>query len=260
MSIVGRKLTNEDRKRIRDLYAAGERSALRISRKLGVTWNTARKWMDAEQLPQEQVFPAAEILALLKERVPQKQIAKMLKVPFRQIVPFARAHGFARPHFHPTPFQAIKVIDMALSHRFSVAEISRSLRVPYDSARKMVKVILQCEKLVSGGQEKYGLDSYFPSRYKSPLKAAEPRDVLTAEQREEFALFFVDLVRRSAGRVVAAEQLVEVCIMTVTAIYMRDSRAVHLGAAEMERIKTHLQPTFQEAITTLRNAESGLVN
>ncbi len=252
----GRHLSNEDREEIRELHRQGA-SALKIARLLGIAFNTASKWSRAECIPAKAVFPKDEVLALLKQRVSQKKISRTLKIPFRKVQAFARANAFRRPHFHPTQDQTVRIIEMALSHKFSCAEISRIIRGPYDRVRKVVKVVLRCEKLVSGGQEKYGLDSYFPSRYRSPLAKAEPQQLLTVQEREEAALFVVDLVRRAVGTAVADEQLVEVATLTVAAIYARGIPAAKLGATEWDKIRNYFQPHFQQAIGMLRAAEVG---
>jgi hypothetical protein len=249
----GKHLTDEGRREILKLHHAGE-STKSIMRLTGCSFNTAKKWI-RESIPVKAPFPEAEVLALFRRRVSQKEISRTLKIPFRKIVSFARANRFGRPHFHPTQGQTIQIIEMALGHKFSVAEISRAVRSPYDATRKQVKLILQCEKLICGGQEKYGLDSYFPSKYRSPLKPAEPQPVLTPEQREQAALLIVDAVRRAAGSAVADEQLIEVAILTVTTIYMRANPNGNLDATEWEKIRNYFEPHFQDAITTLRTAQ-----
>jgi hypothetical protein len=260
MSTIGKHLTNEDRQKIRKLHEAGE-SVLSIARLVGVSFNTAAKWARAESLPAETSFPEAAVLELLKQRVAQRQISRALKVPIREVARFARANGFGKPHWHPSSGIVISLIDMALSHRHSVAQISRTLRTPYDSTRKMVRTVLECERLISGGQGKWGLDSYFPSRHKSPLKPAQPKqEVLAAEQREESALFVIAAVRRVAGSAVPDDQLVEVAALTVTMIFQKANPSVPIGATEWKRIKTCLSPHFLAAIATLRNTENGPVN
>jgi len=256
----GRHLSNEDREEIRELHRQGA-SALKIARLTGVSFNTAAKWARAKSLPVKPAFPAEKVLELLRQRVSQKKISRTLKVPFRKVQVFARANGFGRPHWHPTQDQTLAIIELVLSHEHSVAQISRMVHSPYDSTRKMVKVILQCQKLISGGQGVVGLDSYFPSRYRSPLKPAEAQqDVLTAQQREELALFMVDLVRRAAGKLVEDAQVIETATLTVTTLYLRANPTAKLGPLEWEKIRNYFEPDFKEAITTLRTAETGWTN
>ena len=242
-----------------DLHKAGE-SPQSIMAKLGVSPNTVRKWIRAESLPTKAAFPEEEVLALLKERMAQKQISKVLKVPFRQIVTFARAHGFGSPHFHPTPGQVIKIIEMALGHQYSVAEISRAVRSPYDSTRTMVKTVLECERLISGGQGKLGLDSYFPSKYRSPLKKAEPSQDATPEQREALALHIVNAVHRAAGSLPETEKLIELCSLVLAQVFMRGNPDVHIGQVELEKIKNYFEPHLLGAVDTLHLVVSGPVN
>jgi transposase-like protein len=255
---VGKRLPVTLQHEIKALARKGK-SNNEIALALGIAWTTVAAWR-AKRI---RLFPTEEVLALLKQRVERHQIAKIVKVPFRTVRAFARANGFGftRPPWKPTPKQVAEIIDLALSHRYSIAAIARMNGAPYKRVLKMCHVALDCENFISGGQGVVALDSYLPSRYRSPLKPAEPKqEAVTPQQREEVALYLVDAVHRAAGRFPEDAQLLEVCILVVTTIYMRENPTAKLGPIEMKKIQNYFAPHFRTAADMLRASQSGSVN
>src|SRR5258708_25344185 len=116
------------------------------------------------RLSLEAILAETKILPLIRRCIEQRTIARTLKVPYRQVSAFARTHGFARrPHWRPTTKQIVEIIDLALAHRHSIAEIARIVKGPYNPVLKICHRLLESERFISGDQgRKVALYSYLP--------------------------------------------------------------------------------------------------
>lgn len=159
-------LTKCEKRKIARLYRNGLR-VREIAERLHVTPNTvalAKKKMGFPVLP---IMPEKKILALLQANVDQRQIARILKVPYRRIRLFARAHGFARPRHVLTPAQLAAIDEDILNREGSAKSISKRYKASYRYVLERAHLILECEKFLPTW--KWPLSSYFPSR-PSPVK------------------------------------------------------------------------------------------
>jgi hypothetical protein len=178
----------------------------------------------------------------------------------------AKKYGFRRQfgqpwyRWQPSREKLREIINMALSHDFSVAAIARITHSPYRPTLRIIHLVLGCEKFISGSSY---LDSYLPSKYRSPLTKESATEVAPADPmkgRDDLALYVVDAVHRAAGRFPETEKIIEICTLVVAAIYSRANPAIHIGAAELHKIQNCFEPHVLEAIHTLRIAQSGTVN
>jgi hypothetical protein len=154
----GGRLTLVQKLEIRSLRREG--LALRaIVRKTGCAWNTVKMWCGRN--PEPPIFPAEEILALLRQRVEQHEIGKRTGVPFRTIREFARANGFAQPRVQVSDEELREIISDITHRRGSGAAIAKRHRVSYKFVLNLAHFWLQCSRFLPS--YKTPLESYFPS-------------------------------------------------------------------------------------------------
>lgn len=193
-------------------------------------------------------------------------VSKYQVLKVRDKIKFRRVPGENGYHWKPSRKQLMAIIDMALSHRYSIAAIARIANSPYKSTIRLCHAALQCEKFIPEGQGAWGLDSYLPSRYRSAMKKAEPkqdRAIQQLKRDEEATLYIVDAVSRACfdGKVPAdTDLLIDVCLEVCTAIFRRERPEVFLCPIELRKIRAYFEPRFHEAIATFRLADGRMVH
>jgi hypothetical protein len=225
-----------------------------IGRILGLSRSTVLRYQRLLGVPAWQpLSPAQErkILEMLdRRRWGASRIAKYLDVSEYRVVQLMAKHGFHRRRgevgykWDPTKAQLIQIIDLALSHNDSVASIARKVGGPYKPVLRICHVALDCQKFLSGGQGKLGLDSYFPSRFRSPIKK---------EATAGTPLDLVAFVHRAWDGQLPTAILLNVCIEVALAILRREREVTTI---ELKKITDHFQTEFSDAITTLRQGEA----
>jgi hypothetical protein len=245
-------LSSELQEQIHDLAIGGMRTT-HIALQLGIDRNSTAKYRKAMGLSPTPILPKKKLLALLKSRrMGQREIARTLHIPYRKVYAFAQEHGFARPHKKLSGSQALQLIDDILQRRGSAAALAKKYNCSYKRVLELAHRLLQCERFLPSWRTP--LSSYLPSRPPQPMSGSTP------QQREALALYLVDMVNRATGRFPETEKIIEICTLIVAAIYSRENPAVHIGAAELQRIQTSFEPHLLNAIDATRIAESGPVN
>lgn len=162
-------LSEHEKRQIRRLHGKGLR-ATEIAARMQLTRNTvglAKRKMHLTTLPP---LPESKILSLQREGVDQRQIARMLKVPYRRVAKFARANGYARPRHVMTPEQVAAIDDAILNREATAISIAKSHGASYKYVLHRAHLLLECERFL--GISKPPLTSYFPSR-PSPIRLSE---------------------------------------------------------------------------------------
>jgi len=144
----GQRTPPKVREKIRELHDAGK-STTDISRSTGVAYGTAKHWVEAPIC--RIIFPAEEVLALLRKRMGHKQIAKTVGVPFRSVQKFARANGFRGPgpRWHPSTMQLTELIDLTFAGQDSVSSICRKINGPYGPVNRLVHRVRKCSAFLT---------------------------------------------------------------------------------------------------------------
>jgi transposase len=132
------------------------------------------------------------VLELLRIPWSQEKISRKLGVGLWQVRKTARKYKFKKPLWTPTPRQFLKIMNLALDHKYSAIDIARMVNGPYRPVLKICHRVLKCEKFI-GGQTKNGLDSYLPMKWRET--SMNPQQ----ETTEEFFIRWVRIVNRIFG-------------------------------------------------------------
>lgn len=212
------RLTQQEKKEVRRLYKKGWLIES-IAKRLNVTRNTVTRAMRAMGLPRLRPLPETKILAMMRDRVPQRQIAKLLKVPYRRVFQFCRKHGFAHPR-HVMTAAKIAAIDNAILNREATAfSIAKNYNASYTYTLKRAHQILGCQRFL--GISNPPLTSYFPSRPPQPMK----RDTMMSA--EQFVRNFFPFSVR-AGAVITDSDV------TIAAQTLLEARRLFFGSPPNE--------------------------
>jgi hypothetical protein len=252
---VGSRLPQETKLEIRRLHAEGK-SLMDITRETGVAYDTAKHWINAPAY--SVIFPAEEVLALLRARVGQHAIARQVKIPFLKVQAFARAHGYVGPgpRWHPSTKQLTELIDLTFLGQDSISSICRKIGGPYGPVSRLIHKVRKCSAFLTSQT----LDSYLP------MACRETKIGTSAyrQQKEEHAMLTIlDFVRRAAfdGKTPNdTTQLFAVTIGVCLLFFIRENPEVPIGYPEQEKVADAFLPKFQSALETLSMAESGFVH
>jgi hypothetical protein len=133
-------------------------------------------------------LPERKILSLRKRGLTQRQICARLRLNYRRVYRFFRAHGFARPRCRRLTAADIVAIDSAILRRDgSASAIARTFSASYRYVLQRAHKLLECEKFLSTC--KHPLESYFPSL--RPLPAIKRGEMSAQRFVENFFPFQV---------------------------------------------------------------------
>jgi len=252
---IGQRLPQAMRMKIRELSAGGK-SIMDIVRATGVPWDTVNHWINA---PESAVtFPAEEVLALLRERVSQRAIARQVKVSLEKVVEFAHLHGFVGPgpRWHPSTKQLVELIDFTFAGHDSVSSIARKIAGPYQPVNRLVHKVKKCTAF----RTTRVLDSFLPMAHRETKLGVS---VYERQREDEALLSILHLVSRACfdGKLPKdPTQLFSVAIATCLMFFQRERPSVPIGYTEQEKVADYFLPRFSNALETMRLAESGFVH
>lgn len=244
---------------VKERTLSGKQQQDEIAIELGIHRNTVYRYQRALGLHACQGISSEQeetILRLLKTRG-TSWIGKELGVGEHQVRLVVKKYRFRRRRgqhgyrFHPTTAQFIKIMDLALSHTKSAAEIARIAGTPYKPTLKICHRVTACERFITGRK----LDSYLPMKWaKNNIGSAEQQ----RGREEEVGLYIVDAITNACfdGKLPQDHQsLIHVCTAVCISIFRRARPDFHLGAEELQKITNYYFVNFSEAISTLRTAE-----
>jgi hypothetical protein len=248
-----KRLTEEERQEIRRLRLEGLRN-VDICRKLGLNRNTVHKSFVKMNLPvtRRPPVPEKKVLALLEKRVEWRTIGRTLHVSHRSVAEFARAHGYARPRKELTPGQRMRLIEDVLSRSASAAALAKKHHASYKTVLALAHDLLKCERFLPSWRTP--LTSYFPSRPPKPMKAQQ-------DGPESLTLQLVDKVcRRFLNGALPAPAKENNFIQALSVIVIPEDGSPDLNQCPREAVRQNFEARLHEAIDTLRQAQTGLVN
>lgn len=211
------RLSDTEKKKIAKLYCDEGQTVTDICKRLRLGRNTVAAHIKRMGLVAG--LPARKMLALRRVGLSQRRIAAKLRLNYRAVFRWFRAHGYTRQRYRLTAAQILNIDSAILRRDGSAAAIAGRFDAPYHFVLKRAHQLLECERFLSTW--KTPLESYLPSL--RPLPAIKRGEMPAQRFVETFFQF-----EPRAGVVITDADV------TLAAKILLEARKLFFGAPQNE--------------------------
>src|SRR5258706_14364968 len=153
------QITAAEKRKIAKLYEKEGKLIKEIAARLSIRRDTVADIIKRAGLVPG--LPERKLLALRRAGLTQPEIARKLRLNYRRVFRWFRAHGVRQPRYAMTPQKLAAIDDAILRREATAISIVNNYRASYTYTLARAHQLLECERFL--GISNPPLTSYFPS-------------------------------------------------------------------------------------------------